>query len=281
MATVAATPAGLRRPATSAERNAALLFLRGLAMELSEGAVHIPSFPDALVRIRAALADPDGGQAEILEIVGAEPELALRVLQAANSPALFNSGIPLTDLRSAIARAGHRAVQSAAMAFAVQQVRLAPALRSISKPVDIWWEESISVATLCQAIARRTHSSPDEAFVTGLLHGIGRLYIMIRAADSSIPLNGDPAFEALVDRWHPAIGEVVLENWGFARTGADLADVLIAGVALAPALLLPGNKIVDIGGIPAFGRLGLTSEDCAAMVTHAEFQLGAMHDELG
>jgi HD-like signal output (HDOD) protein len=298
MATAAATSTGRHRPVTSGERQAGLLFLRGLAVELSEGAVHIPGFPDAVVRIRAALADPDAGQTEILKIIGAEPGLALRVLQAANTAALFNSRIPLTDLRSAIARAGHRAVQSAALAFAVQQVRLAPALRSISEPLDLLWKESISVATLCQVIARRTPLSPDEAFVTGLLHGIGRLYIMIRAAGRSTPLNGDPAFEALVDRWHPAIGEVVLENWGFARavseavglkgnrdrcagSGADLADVLIAGVALAPALLLPEKRIVDMGSVPSFGRLELTTEDCAAIVTHAEFQLGAVHDDLG
>src|ERR1700691_488654 len=252
--------ASRRRPAKSEERSAARLFVRSLAAELSAGAVILPSFPDVVVRIRAALADPVTGLTETLEIASAEPRLAERLLHAANCTALCQSGHPLTDLRAAITRLRASAVQSAALAFAVEQVRLAPALRSISRPLNSLWEESISVAALCQAIARRTRSSPDEAFLTGLLHGIGRLYIMIRAADRSPPLNGDPEFEELADRWHATVGKVVLENWGFSRAmsdavglqadcdggigdAADLADVLIAGVALAPALRDPETRL--------------------------------------
>lgn len=36
------------------------------------------------------------------------------------------------------------------------------------------------MASISQVVARRTQISPDEAFLTGLLHGIGRLYIMVR-----------------------------------------------------------------------------------------------------
>ncbi len=290
--------AGRRRLVKAEERSAARLFLRSLAAELSEGAVILPSFPDVVVRIRAALADPDAGQTETLEIACAEPRLAERLLHAANTTALCNVGPPVTDLRAAIARLGARSVQSAALAFAVEQVRLAPPHRSISRQLNSLWEEGISVAALCQAIARRTRSSPDEAFLTGLLHGIGRLYIMIRAADRSPSLIGDPAFEELADRWHPTVGKTVLENWGFSRAmsdavglqgdrdggmghAADLADVLIAGVTLAPALHHPETRLVGMEGIPAFARLRLTAEDCAAIVTHCEYQLGALNDALG
>ena len=289
--------AGRRRPVEPEKRSAARLFLRSLAAELSEGAVVLPSFPDVVVRIRAALADPDAGLTETLEIACAEPRLAERLLHAANTTALCHLGSPVTDLRTALTRLGARAVQSAALAFAVEQVRLAPPHRSISRQLNSLWEEGISVAALCQAIARRTRSSPDEAFLTGLLHGIGRLYIMIRAADRSPSLIGDPAFEELTDRWHPTFGKTILENWGFSQamsdavslqrdrdggTGhaADLADVLIAGVKLAPALRDPATGL-GMEGVPAFGRLGLTAEDCAAIVTHSEYQLGALNDALG
>src|SRR5579863_2234910 len=289
--------AGRRRPVEPEKRSAARLFLRSLAAELSEGAVILPSFPDVVVRIRAALADPDAGLTETLEIVCAEPRLAERLLHAANTTSLCHSGPPVTDLRTAITRLGARAVQSAALAFAVEQVRLAPPHRSISLQLNSLWEEGISVAALCQTIARRTRSSPDEAFLTGLLHGIGRLYIMIRAADRSPSLIGDPAFEELTDRWHPTFGKTILENWGFSQamsdavslqrdrdggTGhaADLADVLIAGVKLAPALRDPATGL-GMEGVPAFGRLGLTAEDCSAIVTHSEYQLGALNDALG
>src|SRR3984957_1646590 len=202
--------------ATSAEERAsALAFLGGLAAEVSKGTVNLPSFPDVVMRIRKALADSEVSVTEIVRFVGTEPPLAARLLQAANSAAFNPAGKHLTDLRAAITRLGHRPVQSAAMSFAVKQLRLAPALRTIAKPLNVLWEQSISVAAICQVVARRTRVSPEEAFLTGLLHGIGRLYIMVRSVGKSDALYRDPSFVDMIASWHPAIGKAVLENWGF------------------------------------------------------------------
>jgi hypothetical protein len=112
------------------ERASALAFLGNLATEVSKGTVNLPCFPDVVMRIRKALAEPEVGLTEIVKIVGTEPRLAARLLQAANSAAFNPAGKHLTDLRAAITRLGHRPVQSAAMSFAVKQLRLAPALRT-------------------------------------------------------------------------------------------------------------------------------------------------------
>ncbi len=280
------------------ERSAALVFLTSLAAEVSGGTVNLPSFPDVVIRIRKALADPDAKLSQLVKIVGSEPRLAARLIQAANSAAFNPAGKSLTDLRAAITRLGHRPVQSSAMAFAVRQMRLAPALRSISKPLNVLWEESISVASICQVIARRTKTSPDEAFLTGLLHGIGRLYIMVRAAGKSDKLWRDSSFIHMVDGWHPAIGKAVLENWGFveemaqavgdqrdyerdSKSDADLTDILIVSIALAGVLRVPGPRKISMEGISSFRRLNLAAQDCSLVLQHAEHQLGALHASLG
>jgi HD-like signal output (HDOD) protein len=280
------------------QRAAALQFVKNLAAELSGGMVNLPSFPDVVIRIRKALADPDAKLAQLVKIVSTEPRLAARLIQAANSAAFNPTGKPLTDLRAAITRLGHRPVQSSAMAFAVRQLRLAPALRSIAKPLNVLWEESISVASISQVIARRTRINPDEAFLTGLLHGIGRLYIMVRGVGKPAGTGGGQAFRDMVDGWHPAIGKAVLENWGFTeamcealgsqsehdrslRGEADLTDVLIVSVALAVVLREPGPRTVEMDGISSFQHLALTAQDCATILRHAEHQLGSLHAALG
>lgn len=280
------------------QRAAALLFLQGLAAELSGRSINLPCFPDVVIRIRKALADPRARVSETVKIVGSEPRLAARLLQAANSAAFNPSGKPLTDLRAAITRLGHRAVQSSAMAFAVQQLRQAPALSSIAAPLHALWEESIAVASICQVLARRTTVSPDEAFLTGLLHGIGRLYIMVRAVGKSNDLLADPGFLDMVDGWHAAIGKAVLENWGFAeamseavglqgeydlgrKSAPDLTDVLVVGVELALMLREPARRTLAKDEIPSFQRLRLTAQDCADILKHTEYQLGSLHDTLG
>ncbi len=104
-------------------RGAAVQFLAQLAAEVSTGTVNLPCFPDIVIRIRNALADPSTTPEQTVTIVGAEPRLAGRLLQTANSAAFNQTGKPLTDLRAAITRLGHQFVQSAAMAFAVQQMK--------------------------------------------------------------------------------------------------------------------------------------------------------------
>ena len=283
---------------TADERASALAFLGNLASEVSKGTVNLPCFPDVVMRIRKALAAPDVGLTEIVKIVGTEPRLAARLLQAANSAAFNPAGKHLTDLRAAITRLGHRPVQSAAMSFAVNQLRLAPALRAISKPLNVLWEQSISVAAICQVVARRTRVSPEEAFLTGLLHGIGRLYIMVRSVGKSDALYRDPTFVDMIASWHPAIGKAVLENWGFddhmseavgdqddhdrsGKNDADLTDIIVVAVALARVLREPGPRSVDTDEIKSFARLHLGAQNCAEILKHAEHQLGSLHAALG
>jgi HD-like signal output (HDOD) protein len=281
-------------------RGAALQFLGELASEVSSGTVELPCFPDVVLRIRNALADPGTTAERTVIIVGAEPRLAARLLQTANSAAFNHTGKRLTDLRTAITRLGQQLVQSAAMAFAVQQMKDERTLRSIAKPLAELWQESIAVASICQVMARRTQVSPDEAFLTGLLHGIGRLYIMVRAVGKAGDFSGRASFTELVSGWHASIGKAVLENWGFAeemsaavgdqggreldrkrKNEADLSDILVASVILGQAMKMPSPRVIDIDGSETFSIIGLSAADCAAILTHAEHQLGSLQDALG
>jgi HD-like signal output (HDOD) protein len=286
--------------APEAARAGALQFLGRLAAELSTGTVDLPCFPDVVIRIRNALADPKNTTERTVTIVGAEPRLTARLLQTANSAAFNQSGKQISELKTAITRLGHQLVQSAAMAFAVQQMKNEHSLRSIAKPLSELWKESIAVASICQVLARRTKVSPDEAFLTGLLHGIGRLYIMVRTVGEPDKLREDESLLDLISGWHPSIGQSVLENWSFEgdmaeaigsqceiererRRGreVDLSDVLIAGVMLGKFMETPAPRKIEVQGVPAFAAIGLSAQDCSEILLHAEYQLGSLQDTLG
>jgi HD-like signal output (HDOD) protein len=229
--------------------------------------------------------------------VGAEPRLAARLIQTANSVAFNSSGTPVTDLRTAITRLGQRLVEGAALAFAVQQMKDEPVLRSIAKQLKELWKMSIAVASICQVVACRTKVKPDEAFLTGLFHGIGRLYIMAHAVGKPSALLLDLTCAETIANWHPSIGRAVLENWRVGEAMAvsvgeqsdfdrehrgepDLTDVLIVSIILAEALEASSQKI-DMGAVRSFHKIGFTSEDCVTTLRHAEYQLGSLHESLG
>ncbi len=282
---------------TLEERAAALAFLQKLAAEVTEGTIDLPCFPDVVVRISTALAAPDTTAEEVVTIVGAEPRLAARILQTANSAAFNTSGKPLTDLRSAITRLGHQMVHGTALSYAMQQMQNEAALRSIAQSLTELWNRSIAVASISRAVAARTKVSADEAFLAGLLHGIGNLYIMARAATQGAGLGADDAWLDLLVGWQASIGKAVLESWGFAeelceavgeqddrerrwKHAAALADVLIASLILAEALNAPEPRAPATDGTSVFLTVGLKPQDCGAILAEAQHQISLVHQAL-
>ena len=283
--------------ASPEERSAAMTFLQALAAEVSAGTIDLPCFPDVVLRISNALADPNTTSERVVTIVGAEPRLAARILQTANSAAFNSSGKPLTDLRSAITRLGLQMVQSTAMSYAMQQVRDEPTLRTIAAPLSDLWNRSIAVACICRLVAPRTKVPPDEAFLTGLLHGIGMLYIMVRAVTGSLSITYGRSWLELISGWHAPIGKTILESWGFVEPMCDavadqsdferrskhtptLTDILIAGIVLADALQLPAPRTLGRQGVNAFMSIGMTPSACDDVLGEAEAQIRLVHEAL-
>lgn len=250
-----------------------------------------------VVRVSTALAAPNTTPDQVVTIVGAEPRLAARLLQTANSAAFNPAGKPLTDLRSAITRLGHQMVHGTAMSYAVQQMKGEPALRSIAQPLHELWNRSITVASISRIVAGRTNVSADEAFLTGLLHGIGDLYIMARAATQSVALGPAHSWFDLLGGWQASIGKAVLESWGFVEQMCDavgeqedwerrwkheasLSDVLIASLILAQSLKAPEPRTVATEGINVFLTVKVKSPDCTAILTEAEGQISRVREAL-
>jgi HD-like signal output (HDOD) protein len=284
--------------ATPEERAAALTFLQNLAVEVSQGTIDLPCFPGVVVRISQALADPNTSSDRLVTIVGAEPRLAARVLQTANSAAFRNAGKPVTDLRSAVTRLGQQMVQGTAMSYAMQHMKNEASLRSIAQPLAELWNRSIAVASVSKLLAMRTKVNADEAFLTGLLHGIGSLYIMARAARLAMAPGSETAWMELIGGWHASIGKAVLQSWGFSdpmcdavgeqgelerkwKHEATLTDVLIASMLLADALKTAGPRVVATEASNAYLRIGATPADCGAILAQAEEQIRLVHEALG
>src|SRR6201986_5586010 len=200
----------------------AFAFVQALASELSKGKVDLPSFPDIALRVRQVLSDENVTQDNVVRVVGSEPALAARLMQIANSAALNFTGKPITELRTAINRMGHNMVRSAAIAFAMSQLKKVDSLKGLEKPLDDLWKSSAAVAAMSHAVAKRySKVNPDTALLAGLLHGIGQLYILTRSAQHPGLFANQATYTAIVRDWHSAIAKALLENWEMAEEVVD------------------------------------------------------------
>src|SRR5687767_6517501 len=189
-----------------AATSGAFAFIAELAQEVSSGKVELPSFPDVAVRVRKALGDEHVSNEQIARVVGSEAGLAARVFTLANSAALNRSGRSVSDLKAAVNRIGHNNVRTAAVSFAIAQLRRASELKHISKELEALWQEATTVASLAYAVASRTSVNADEAMLAGLLHNVGKIYILARAQKH--PFFKEPeTLQQLLRDWHANVGK--------------------------------------------------------------------------
>ncbi len=132
----------------------AFQFVQALAAELSQGAVDIPGFPAIVTRVRQVLSDESASADKVARVVGADPVLAARLLNLANSAAILGNGRPATELRTAVSRVGLNAVRSTTHAHAVRLLAQTENLRGLEKPLDALSRQTGQAASLCHVIAQ-------------------------------------------------------------------------------------------------------------------------------
>ena len=146
----------------------AFAFVQELASELSNGKVDLPSFPEIAVRVRQVLSDELVTPDKVVRVVGSEPALAARLLQIANSAALNFSGRAVTELRTAVARMGFNMVRSAAIAFAMSQLKQVNSLKGLEKPLEVLWNHAARRLRRCPTSLRAASPlvNPDMALLS-------------------------------------------------------------------------------------------------------------------
>lgn len=275
----------------------AFAFVAELAQEVSKGRVELPSFPDVAVRVRKVLADENVSNEQIARVVGSEAGLAARVLTMANSVALNPSGKPVMDLKAAINRIGHNNVRTAAVAFAIAQLRRASELKHIATELEQLWREATLVAALCHAIASRSRISADESMLAGLLHNVGKIYILARANRHDALFKDPAALNQIMRDWHANIGKAIVENWGFPGHIADavaeqeiidrqveqpdITDVLTVAVMMSGFMGHETDLELNMQGVKAFWRLGLDNAKCVYVMRDCAEEISALRAALG
>jgi HD-like signal output (HDOD) protein len=277
----------------------AFSFVQHLAAELSAGKIDLPAFPDVAVRVRQVLADETVTPQKIELVVSTEPALAGKLLMIANSAALNPAGPRITSVKAAITRMGFNMVRSASLAFAMEQIRKSPALAAIREPMNELWERGLMVAGLSYVVAKRcTQVNPDTALLAGLLHGLGKLYILTRAAKQPSLWQDKAVYNQILRDWHSNVAKAILENWeisddvvdavseyenlGRSHIGfTDLTDVLTVATLLEAFREFPESIELNMQGVKGFERMQLDLAGVVKLLEESDKEVGSLRAALG
>ena len=266
-------------------------FVAALCKELDDNTLDLPAFPDVALRVQQALADPEISADQVARVVGSDPVFSARLLKVANSAMLNAVGVQIKDLRIAIMRLGFNMAYNIAVSIAVEQVMNASTADRLHPYLKKLWHHSVEVAAYSYVIANKlTGINPDEAMLAGLLHDIGKYYILTKSEQYPRLFDRPETLDAIIRDWHTAIGRSILEAWKFSeevalsadehesidRTHvgmADLTDVVIIANLFSHQQEPDMLPDIDWEEIPAIRRLNMTAETAFEVIRDSQEEM--------
>jgi len=189
----------------------------------------LPSLPLIIHKILSLTQDENSQTSQLAKVISNDQALTAKVLRIANSP-LYHVSSVVTSISHAVTLLGFRTIRNLALGLSTIDT-FNESEDSQFLPRQQFWEHSLACAHCCKAVADRIrHRLPDEAFVGGLLHDIGRMVFT-----QFFPESFNHALrEALVTRRplidlereevgipHTLVGKLLLQKWKLPPSLAD------------------------------------------------------------
>ena len=157
--------------------------------------------------------DPDVSVAQLVHVTSRDQVLAARMLRLANS-AYCAPLEEITTISDAVVRLGTASVRNVVLATCMaSRLQQGTAYGPMGTGLA---SHGIGSAFLCQAVAKRAGVNPEEAFLYGLVHDLGKLLVLQLAKDYAAAGGApvDPAeLNALLARRHADFGGRMLADW--------------------------------------------------------------------
>jgi HD-like signal output (HDOD) protein len=196
-----------------------------LALELEGGEISLPSLPDVVMKIRKLLESDDCDFQRISEAVSVDPVLVSRLFVYANSAYYNRSNIKAETLDAAISRLGFEVVRNTAMSLAMKQLYKTSSNETISREVRAVWARGMELSCMAYAVARnQTVLNHETAYLCGLMHDVGKLYILTKAEDFPGFLGEPDSLHSVMQEWNPQISKSIVESWGFPEEVVESTD---------------------------------------------------------
>ena len=219
----------------------------------------IGTLPSVAARVIALTAEPDCDLRELSKVILSDSVLTTRFLALANSAAV-SRGNEIRDLRGALVRLGLRRVRNVALCMGMHD--LMPSNEE-GGTIDrlAFWKHTLATASCARELARqRGRPASDDAYLVGILHGIGLAALDQKAKDKlaqALQLARcchsklcDAELEVF-DFHHGKLAAHMLERW-------HLPSVFVEAIAFYPESYRPGDVSAEADSLIQVLREAIT-----------------------
>lgn len=183
----------------------------GLEARIGAGDLELPMLPDSAAQVLALCNDVACDPRRLTDLIQRDPSLAGHVLRIANSAA-YAPKEPIVSLQQAIGRLGQRTLCEIAIASATSaKVFKVPGREAEARAL---WRHSALAGAWAREIARARRRNVESAFLSGLLHDVGKPVLFQAVADLAAAAGADEeTIQLCVHELHADVGAILLERW--------------------------------------------------------------------
>lgn len=143
--------------------------------ELNKSDLAVPLLPHVAGQMLLLLNDPNADAAKLEALLQQDPALASQVMRIANSPA-YLPRVPIESLHQAVAWVGLNLLASTVLSVSTQSGVFNT--KGYEHEVKGLWRHSLAVGLYGKAIAGQLGLNTENAFLCGLLHAIGKPFVI-------------------------------------------------------------------------------------------------------
>lgn len=188
----------------------------------------LPSLPQVLLKLIEACNNDETTPKELSQIISKDPSLSTRVMRLVNSPyaGLINK---VKSIEQGVLYLGSDTIKNIAISASVLQVFSHMEGNSFFKLSQFWWH-SFMCASIARSIAKKiSYPSPEEAFLSGLMHDIGKLLLWVNFTEdySAIITDSGNNIDLLITgekklgATHCEVGAWLIRQWNLKSLMAD------------------------------------------------------------
>ena len=191
---------------------------------------NLPTLPEILLKLLEACDNESTPISEIAAIISKDPVISFKVLQLVNS-AYYGLRTKFKSVDQAVVYLGANSVKNIAITTSIHQVFERKKYKNAKRfNPNTFWYHSLLTATMAKRIAERVgYEHQEEAYLSGLLHDIGRLIlvstfpkehesILIETKDLQNVLWAE---KQLIGITHCEVGAWLINNWNLDTLMAD------------------------------------------------------------
>ncbi len=210
---------------------------------------NLPTLPQVVERVMTLVEDPDTTSAQLARVISTDQALMTKVLKVVNS-AYYGMPRRIATLQQATVILGFNTVKNLVLSASIFD-SFGRGNQNVGFDRVKFWEHSIGVGTAAKVLAQRIGlGQPEELFVAGLVHDIGKVVIDDLLHDKFVEILQIvhdkkcrilEAEKEVLGIGHPEVGQMLAEKW-------NLPPILTECIAFhhTPQLALNHKKYVAI-----------------------------------